>query len=291
LEAVIQKLLVYQSLWAMERRRPDGLEWSLAEKLEMIRDAGFDGAGVRFFDYKYAKEVTDFLRRHGMTWQAQCYPKAVDELKPIIEHVKELGADHINLQPDVKPYRLEDCIPYIEGWRRLAHDAKIPAHIETHRDRMTTDLFFTLHLLDCFPDLRLTADISHYVVGREFAWPISEENHGLMRRILDNAWGFHGRVASREQVQIHISFPHHRDWVDLFMGWWEYGFRSWRKRAPQDATLTFLCELGPKEYAMTGPDGYELSDRWDEAKMMMGMVRALWQKLEDEDRGEAARTA
>src|SRR6185295_4775271 len=92
-------------------------------------------------------------------------------------------------------------------------------------------------------DLRMTADISHYVVGREFAWPISEENHALMHRILDHAWGFHGRVASREQVQIQISFPHQKEWVDLFMGWWEYGFRSWRQRAPQDATLTFLCEL------------------------------------------------
>ena len=287
----MQKLLVYQSLWAMERRRPDGLEWSLPEKLQMIRDAGFDGAGVRFFDYKYAKEVTEFLRAHNMTWQAQCYPKTVDDLKPIIEHVKELGADHINLQPDVRPYRLEDCIPLIDGWRRLARDAGIPMHIETHRDRMTTDLFFTLHLLDCFPDLRLTADISHYVVGREFAWPISEENHRLMHRILDNAWGFHGRVASREQVQIQISFPHHKDWVDLFMGWWEYGFRSWRKRAPQDATLTFLCELGPKEYAMTGPDGCELSDRWEEAKMMQDMVRTLWRRLEGEERAPATRAA
>ena len=127
----MQKLLVYQSLWAMERRRPDGLEWSLQEKLEMIRAAGFDGAGVRFFDYNYAKEVTGFLRAHGMTWQAQCYPKSVDDLKPIIAHVQELGADHINLQPDVKPYRLEDCIPYIEGWRRLAHDAQHPG---AHRD-------------------------------------------------------------------------------------------------------------------------------------------------------------
>jgi hypothetical protein len=283
----MQKLLVYQSLWAMERRRPDGLEWSLQEKLEMIRKAGFDGCGVRFFDYKYAKEVTDFLRAHGMTWQAQCYPKTVDDLKPILEHVRELGADHINLQPDVRPYRLEDCIPYIEGWRRLAYDAKLAVHIETHRDRMTTDLFFTLHLLDCFPDLRLTADLSHYVVGREFAWPISEENHALMRRILDNAWGFHGRVASREQVQVQISFPHHKDWVDLFMGWWEYGFRNWRARAPKDATLTFLCELGPKEYAMTGPDGYELSDRWQEANMMKDMIRALWKRLEDEERAPA----
>ncbi len=284
----MQKLLVYQSLWGMERRRPDGIEWSLEEKLEMIRGAGFDGAGVRFFDLDYAKQVTGFLRAHGMTWQAQCYPQKVDDLKPILRHVEQLGADHINLQPDVKPYRLEDCIPYIDGWRRLARDAGIPLHIETHRDRMTTDLFFTLHLLDCFPDLRLTGDLSHYVVGREFAWPISDENHALMHRVIDQCWGFHGRVASREQIQLQISFPHHKEWLDLFMGWWEYGFRSWRRRAPKDATLTFLCELGPKEYAMTGPDGYELSDRWQEAQMMKDIVRALWRRLEDEDASRVA---
>ena len=274
-----QKLLVYQSLWAMERRRPDGQEWTLDQKLELIRGAGFDGAGVRFFDYEYAKTVTSYLREHGMTWQAQCYPKSVDDLKPIIEHVQELGADHINLQPDVKPYRLEDCIPYIEGWRRLAADAGIALQIETHRDRMTTDLFFTLHLLDCFPDLRLTGDLSHYVVGREFAWPISDENHALMRRIIDHCWGFHGRVASREQIQLQISFAHHKEWVDVFMGWWEYGFRNWKQRAPADATLTFLCELGPREYAMTGPDGYEMSDRFAEAGMMRDMVRDLWKRI------------
>ena len=274
-----QKLLVYQSLWAMERRRPDGEEWTLDQKLEMIRRAGFDGAGVRFFDYEYAKTVTGYLREHDMTWQAQCYPKSVDDLKPIIEHVQELGADHINLQPDVKPYRLEECIPYIEGWRRLAADAGIALQIETHRDRMTTDLFFTLHLLDCFPDLRLTGDLSHYVVGREFSWPISEENHALMRRIIDHCWGFHGRVASREQIQLQISFAHHSEWVDVFMGWWEYGFRNWKQRAPADATLTFLCELGPREYAMTGPDGYEMSDRFAEAGMMRDMVRDLWKRI------------
>ncbi len=275
-----QKLLVYQSMWAMERRRPDGHEWSLDEKLEMIRAAGFDGAGVRFIDYAYAKTVTGFLREHGMSWQAQCYPKTVDDLKPVIEYVQELGADHINLQPDVKPHRLEECIPYIEGWRRLAADAGIALHIETHRDRMTTDLFFTLRLLDCFPDLRLTGDLSHYVVGREFAWPISEENHALMHRVIDNCWGFHGRVASREQIQVQLSFPHQREWLDLFMGWWAYGFASWKKRAAADATLTFLCELGPREYAMTGPDGYEMSDRFAEACTLKDMVRAKWQELQ-----------
>ncbi|KAF1045077.1 MAG: hypothetical protein GAK35_01531 [Herbaspirillum frisingense] len=284
----MQTFRVYQSLWAMERRRPDGQEWTLEQKLEMIRDAGFDGAGVRFFDYQYARTVTQFLREHGMTWQAQCYPRTVDELKPIIEHVQELGADHINLQADVRPYTVAQCIPYLEGWRRLADDAGIALHIETHRDRMTTDLFFTLHLLDRFPDLRLTADLSHYVVGREFAWPIDAHNHALMRRILDNAWGFHGRVASREQIQVQLDFPQHRKWVELFMDWWDYGFRSWMARAGEDDVLSFLCELGPPEYAMTGADGYELSDRWVEARQLMQMARDLWARCAEAQAGASA---
>ena len=275
----MQTLAVYQSLWAMERRRPDGAEWPLRTQLEMIRDAGFDGAGVRFVDPAYAREVTDFLRANGMTWQAQCYPRSVADLAPVLALVRELGADHVNLQPDIRPYRLEDCIPFIEGWRRLADAAEVAVHIETHRDRMTTDLFFTLHLLDCFPDLRLTGDISHYLVGREFAWPVSAENHALMHRILNNCWGLHGRVASREQIQVQLGFPQHQGWVALFMGWWEYAIRSWRKRAAPDAVFTFLCELGPPTYAITGADGYELSDRWAESIVMKDMIRALWDRI------------
>jgi hypothetical protein len=277
-----QRLLVYQSLWAMERRRPDGAEWPLQLQLEMIRDAGFDGAGVRFVDPAFARDVTGFLRANGMTWQAQCYPGTVADLEPVLALAGELGADHVNLQPDVRPYQLSECIPYIEGWRRLAAQSKIPVHIETHRDRMTTDLFFTLRLLDCFPDLRLTGDISHYLVGREFAWPVSVENHALMHGILDHCWGLHGRVASREQIQVQLDFPRHQGWVGLFMGWWEYAFRSWRRRAGPDAVLTFQCELGPPTYAITDADGYELSDRWAESLKMMAMVRSLWNRIEAE---------
>ena len=278
-----QQLRVLQSLWAMERRLPDVAEWPLQTQLTMIRDAGFDGAGVRFIDPAFATEITAFLRSHGMIWQAQCYPTNVDDLKPVLELVARLGADHVNLQPNVRPYRIEDCVPLLEVWRRLADEADVAVHVETHRDRMTTDLIFTLQLLDCFPDLCLTADVSHYLVGREFAWPVDEVNHAMIHRILDNTWGIHGRIASREQVQISLGFPQHQAWVELFMGWWEYAIRSWRKRAKPDAVLTFLCELGPAPYAITGPDGAELSDRWEEALKMKDMVRALWQRVIDED--------
>jgi len=276
-----QRFRVLQSLWAMERRRADEAEWPLQTQLAMIRDAGFDGAGVRFVDPAFANEVTSFLRQHGMIWQAQC-PTSVDDLKPVLELAARLGADHVNLQRNVRPQRLEQCIPLLDGWRRLAEEAGIAVHVETHRDRMTTDLFFTLQLLDCFPDLRLTADVSHYLVGREFAWPVDEVNHALIHRIQDNAWGIHGRIASREQAQIALGFPQHQGWVALFMEWWEYAIRSWRKRAKPDAVLTFLCELGPPPYAITGPDGTELSDRWQDALVMKDMARSLWQRIVDE---------
>jgi len=277
-----QRLRVLQSLWAMERRREGEAEWPLRRQLEMIRDAGFDGAGVRFVDPAYATEVTGFLRDNGLIWQAQCYPTSVDDLKPVLDLVAKLGADHVNLQPNVRPRRLEECVPLLEGWRRLGEQAGVAVHVETHRDRMTTDLFFMLQLLECFPDLRLTADLSHYLVGREFAWPVDDVNHAMIHEILDNTWGFHGRIASREQVQVSLSFPQHQGWVGLFMDWWAYGFRSWRGRAGPDAILTFLCELGPPPYAITGPDGAELSDRWAESLTLKDGIRDLWTRIESE---------
>lgn len=275
----MQKMLVFQALWAMERRHTDGIERDLEENIAMIAEAGFDGISGDWRDRDTVRRMSELLKGHGLTAEGQCFPQTIDDLKPALENATEFGLHHLDIQPDVRPRRLQECVPLLEGWRRLAEEVDFPVYIETHRDRMTTDLYFTLDLLDCFPDLKLLADISHFLVGREFAMPISEENHSYMHRILDNAWAFHGRVASREQVQIEISFPHHKVWLDLFLDWWEYGFKSWKKRAGPDDTLAFTCELGPQPYAITGPDGNDTTDRWAEALLMKDLVKARWDAL------------
>ncbi|MBB3570262.1 TIM barrel protein [Rhizobium sp. BK491] len=275
----MQNLLIFQSLWSMERRSAQYPELSLEENIDKIASAGFDGISTHWYDRKIVSRVAALLKQHGLQAEGQCFPKTVDDLKPVLETAAEYNVHHICLQPDVRLRRLEDCIPLLEGWQRLAEEAGIDVWIETHRDRMTTDLFFTLDLLDRLPDLRLLGDVSHFLVGREFAWPVSDENHALIHRILDSSWAFHGRVASREQVQIEISFPHHRPWVDLFLGWWEYGFKSWKKRANEDATLAFTCELGPKPYAITGRDGEDTTDRWEESLLMRQEILDLWAKV------------
>jgi hypothetical protein len=275
----MQNLLFLQSLWAMEFRHADGVERSLEQNIEMIVGAGYDGVSMSFTDAALARRAGALLRASGKVIEAQCFPQTVEDLKPALELASAVGVHHLDIQADIRPRRLHDCIPLIEGWRRLADEVDFPIYFETHRDRMTTDLYFTLDLIECFPDLKLLGDLSHFLVGREFATPISDENHAYMRRILDNCWAFHGRVASREQVQVEISFPHHKMWLDIFLGWWEYGISSWRRRAGPDDSLAFVCELGPKPYAITGRDGNDTTDRWLEALLLRDHVRALWDGL------------
>ncbi|MBD9446570.1 sugar phosphate isomerase/epimerase [Rhizobium sp. RHZ01] len=272
----MQELLFFQSLWAMERRHTDGHERSLEENIEMIAEAGFDGISAHYTKRSDVVGLNEAIRGRGLKIEGVCFPRSVEDLRLSLELAAEFPVTHINLQPDVRLRRVEDCLPLLDGWMRLAQDAGIPVFIETHRDRMTTDLYFTLDLLDRRPDLPLLADLSHFLVAREFAFPVTKEDDASIRRILANAHAFHGRVASREQVQIEISFPHHRPWVDLFLGWWEYGFRAWRARASEDAKLVFTCELGPKPYAITGRDGNDTTDRWAEALMLRKMVHDLW---------------
>ena len=270
-----QSIKFLQSMWAMERRHTDGFERSLDDNVKMILDAGFDGVSVSLSEPKSVDRVATLLK--GKAIEGVCYPTSVEGLKPVLELATRIGVTQLNVQPNVRPRSVAECAPYLEGWMKLGEQANFPVYFETHRDRMTTDLFFTLDLLDRYPDLPLLGDLSHFLVGREFAMPIDEANHAYMRRIMENCWAFHGRVASREQVQIEISFPHHKVWVDTFLNWWSYGFNSWRKRAKADATMVFTCELGPQPYAITGRDGNDTTDRWQEALLLRDLVKGVWE--------------
>lgn len=281
----MRELIVLQSMWAMERRHTDLFERSLEENVQMIIDAGFGGVSAHCTNRANVARLASLIGDAGVIIEGQAFSQTVEDLKPVLDIAAEFGVHHVNLQPDVRPRRLEECFPLIDGWRKLAEAYRIPVYYETHRDRMTTDLYFVLDLLDRYPDLPLIADLSHILVGREFAWPVSDENHALVHRILDNAWAFHGRVGTREQVQIEISFPHHRPWVDLFLQWWEYGFRSFRRRVGTESAICFTCELGPKPYAITGRDGNDTTDRWEESLQMKRLAEELYVRISAEPQG------
>jgi len=275
------ELQVFQAMWAMEQLPwRAAAPWTLEERVARIADGGFAGLSISFSERELALHVCELAVDHGLRVVPLAFPATVDELRPVLDLVDEVGrehVDHVNLQPNVRPFTVAECVPFLEGWLQLARAAGVTTYVETHRGRMTTDLLFTLQLLDALPTLQLTADLSHFVVGRELAWPVDEVSHAHIGRILDHARAYHGRVATREQVQIQIGFPQFAQWVELFADWWREGFRRFRATAPADAVLTFTTELGPPGwYAITGADGTELSDRWQESLVLAELARRLW---------------
>ena len=274
----MQKLEVFQSLWAMTQRPWQGVEMSLSQMMAKISAAGFDGVDIVYGDYSRS-ELSEFLQHYRLACTVTAFPDSIEALTPALELAVALNARHLNIIGAVYPFGVAEGANFVRGWMDLCEQAGMPVTIETHRDCITTDMLYTLQLMDAVPEMELSADLSHFVVGRELKWPITQQAQAQIEAVLDRSSSFQGRIASREQIQLQISFPHHREWFDQFADWWAYGFRSWRQRNGDDAVLNFLCELGPREYAITGADGEELSDRWQEALIIRDRVRRIWSEL------------
>jgi len=273
-----QRLEIYQSRWAMELRRPDGVERTDEEAFQMVADAGFHGMALDLgaSDMATVQATLPYFEKHGLGCMINAFPTTIEGLQPVLDMAKDFQASYVNIIGQVMPFTVEEGAEVVRKWMDMSDQSQVPILFETHRNCITNDLYYTLQLMDMVPEMPICADLSHYIVDREFWFPLSDYDQSLIRRILERADSFQGRVAGREQVQLQIDFPQHQKWVDQFKAWWADGFALWKHRHGPNGTLIFLTELGPPEYAITGPDGFELSDRWEESLTIKGWVEDIW---------------
>ena len=276
----MRRLQTYTSLWAMQPHDQTGVKLPYDQVCEMVAGAGFDGMAIDLgaSDVAVAHAVRPHMERNNLTPLIVAFPKTIDSLEDTLKMAKDFGAPFVDVIGQVMPIALDDMVPVIETWMEMSEKIGMPIQFETHRNCITNDLYTMLQLLDRIPEMRVCADLSHYVVDREFWFPLSDHDLGLISRVLARSDSFQGRVASRQQIQLPLDFPQHQKWVELFKGWWREGMTSWRDRNA-DGDCIFLCELGPPEYAMTGADGKELSNRWEEAQQIKSWVEGIWDEL------------
>lgn len=278
----MQKLEIFQSLWAMESRRPGIPERPMEENFRMAAEAGYQGLCID----PAVDEIEHFLtfkplfKDYGLKCMVNAFPATVEELPPLLELAGVLEASLVNVIGQVMPLTVAEGVPVVRQWMADAQAAGLPLLFETHRDCTLNDLYYALQLIEEIPEMRLCADLSHYVIDREMRLPLSNRDAGYMCRILERSDCFQGRIANREQVQVQIDFPQHREWVEQFKAWWQYGISRWRSRNDENASLIFLCELGPPPYAMTDARQAELSDRWQEALKIRQWVEEIWSALD-----------
>jgi hypothetical protein len=276
--AATQRLEVFQSLWAMELRRPGLPERPMEENFRLAAEAGYHGLCIdpAVHEIEACRQLGPLYREYELKCMVNAFPATLDELAPLLDLAAELDASLVNVIGQVMPMTVAAGVPVIERWMRDAERAGLPLLFETHRDCTLNDLYYTLQLIEEVPAMRLCADLSHYVIDREMRLPLSDRDRDHMHRILERSDCFQGRIANREQIQVQIGFPQHQGWVGQFKAWWAEGIGMWRARSGADATLIFLCELGPPPYAMTDHEQQELSDRWQEALTIKEWIEQIW---------------
>ena len=278
----MQKLEIYQSLWGMELRNPSLVERAPEDAFKMVADAGFDGMCLDPSVAEIPKNIAlkPLFEKHGLGCMINAFPYAATDMVPLLDFAGDMNARMVNVISGLMPIRPEDAVAVVRQWIDEAAERSRSLLFETHRDGLLNDLYFTLQLMELVPEMRLCADLSHFVVDRELRAPVPKRDAQYISSVLDRSDCFQGRIANREQVQIQINFPQHQVWVDIFKGWWKEGMRAWRKRNADDATLIFLCELGPPPYAITDGDQNELSDRWEESLQIRDWALEIWEELD-----------
>lgn len=269
------RLRPQHSLWSLNKLPMNShREWTLDEKFGRVKAAGFAAVECWLTD-ENESEVKGALDRRALRLVLGHRPFKLDDVKTTVERAVRLGADYVFAQPADAFTPIEEVAALVTEGRRLANEAGIPFFVETHRNNFTENLPQTLQLIERVPDIRFTADLSHFVVVGEFYGWKEEGAVDRMMPVLMRTSHMHGRISNGEAVQVDVgdgSGPEARFFVEL----WSTAMRHWLGGAGPGDIFPFASELGPPRYAITLPDGREFSDRWEQSLVMKRLAEEAW---------------
>lgn len=269
------RLRTQQTLWGLTKLPMNAAtEWTLEEKFSRCRSAGFEGVECWLTD-ENEQAVTEALRRHGLRLALGHRPFTLNDTQRLLERAVRVGADYILAQPADAYTPLETVAALVREGRRLANEAGLCYFVETHRNNFTETIPQTLALIERVPELRITADLSHFVVVGEFYGWEAERAHERMLPILERVSHLHGRVSNGEQVQVDCGTGE-TPWARFFVKLWTIAMQNWLAGAAPGEILPFSSELGPPRYAITTPEGLEISDRWTQGIVMKQLAEQAW---------------
>ncbi|MBT8184115.1 MAG: sugar phosphate isomerase/epimerase [Eudoraea sp.] len=160
---------------------------------------------------------------------------------------------------------------FIHAANRLAEENGVPVYHETHRGRFSFNLPDTHKYLQELPDLKLTLDISHWMVVHE---SLLKDQDAMLVNVIKRSHHIHARVGHAEGPQ--VNDPEAPEWqnaLDRHLDIWEEVIRKkWREG--QNA-FTITTEFGPPDYLPTLPyTRTAVADQWKANVYIMNAIKA-----------------
>jgi len=238
------RLLFFAAWWGRDR---DGVEAMVGE----VAASGYDG--IETFvpaDAAERQRLATAVERAGLVCIAHQYEADGDDTT-----CRRQLADNLRRAGDLSPMLVNshtgrDFWPAdrIDPLLDVAADAErvlgVDVLHETHRSRFPYAAAVTAAYLARRPDLRLTADLSHWACVSE---TLLEDQDDLLDAALRRSHHTHLRVGSAQSAQVpDPARPRWRRELDAHVGWWRR-IRDHLAAAGREA-MTLTCEVGPPPY-------------------------------------------
>lgn len=158
-------------------------------------------------------------------------------------------------------------LAFIQAADRLAKKSGIPIIHETHRGRFSYTLPAAISMLERFPDLEYTLDISHWMVVHE---RLIKGDDPHLQKILPSVSHIHARVGFAEGPQ--INNPAAPEWLNTLnthLDIWEEIIRN-----SKEETFTITTEFGPPPYLPTIPfTNKPIANQWQANVFIMKAIQ------------------
>ncbi|MBB6670696.1 sugar phosphate isomerase/epimerase [Cohnella nanjingensis] len=277
------RLELQQSWWAMIGLGENGKEWDMERKFEKIAEAGFSAISASIPAPEEEENWLRLLERYKLGFSAMAFPSSVNAYRETLAAAARMGCvQYVNLQVMDSFVCGDAATGLLSGLLRAADEAAIPTFVEKHRGTVTQDLIRTVRYTRALRELRLTIDLSHYVVAGELNGP-PDKAESRFDELLARTSVIHGRVSNGEQVQVDIGAEGDHPMLERFARWWRKGMACWLEQAQPGDVLPFVTELGPPGYyAITQRDAggreREISDRWQQALLLKRIAEEQWRQ-------------
>lgn len=268
-----ERLLFFQTGWG------NHLSW--AAFCERAKTSGYDGIDIWLpsnsksqEELKKALDKYDLLLNlmHGSNKDLSFEESLNDyteKLKVLIQWKPVL----INCHTGSDFYTEAQNKAYIDVANTLSAKHNIPIYHETHRSRFSYSLPETQKYLTLIPDLKLTLDISHWMVVHESLLRGKEKQ---LEEVIKRTKHIHARVGHAEGPQVNDpEAPEWKNALNRHMDIWEdVIMREWEEN---QGIFTITTEFGPAGYLPTLPyTRIPVADQW---KANVFIMHALKQRL------------
>ncbi|WP_422083552.1 sugar phosphate isomerase/epimerase family protein [Ulvibacterium sp.] len=244
---------------------------------ERVKASGYDGIETWFPSNEQSQtELKAALKKYGLkvgflNGTNKSLPFK-ESLKSYREHFKVLLSwkpAYINCHTGNDFYTFEQNKAFIDAANTVAEESGIPIYHETHRGRFSFNLPDTQAYLKAIPDLKLTLDISHWMVVHE---SLLENQGEELKEVLNRSYHIHARVGHTEGPQ--VNDPKAPEWkkaLNRHLDIWE---KVIRKKWETEDMFTITTEFGPADYMPTLPyTRVPVADQWNANTYMMTQLK------------------